>query len=132
MDYATPQEMRKTLAGVISSSAAIEAAVEAYFRKLELPKKAKPPTEERSKSRAKTYEEEMRENSDKLGAAIEAMIAGKKYQSPDSLKWTVASGADVITRGEPLYGEYKPRTFQPVRPAPCFRCGAANGCEHTA
>lgn len=146
MKFTSPRQMRAELGAVINDTAYLEKLVGDYFAENEPePTPAhsplnKPPKHHGTAVNAIQREDERHEammanGSHELGQAIDVMLEGGDPHTPKRLKWSRRTGEEMrLANGlqepdfEPL--EYVPP--KPLNPSPCFKCGAARGCEHRA
>ena len=150
MSYESPEAMRAELAKVITNSNELDDLVAKYWKSAKKPRTGnyKPKPEHAPKGikpkASDTPEMRIRNGTEALGAAIDAMLNGAKPKTQDELIWVTGlqpekpeeyHNSEIRERERKTIAYQKAlnakvESLRVVAEGPCFKCGAARGCKH--
>lgn len=144
-EFTSPAQMRQQLSAFVSDSAFLEKVVRDYFREhapaptpvwspLNKPKKYEGSTKNAIQREDESHETMMANGSAELAQAIDIMLKGGDPKTSPEMMWRSHPGtpSEYHANGTLGDGGYDLNLKANTHSGPCFRCGAARGCNHRA
>ena len=142
-NFTSPAQMKQELSAFVTDGAFLDKMVAEYFREnppaptptwspLNKPKKDYGTSKNAIQREDESHEVMMANGSAELGQAIEIMLKGGKPKTSADLMWRSHPGSQASYHTDSVLGDggydlnLKANTYS----GPCFRCGAARGCNH--